>query len=1110
MWTPRRLLLVVLGLFLFGTSYGVYGYFLGRVDGLPELPEEYWPDDTGIPPPPPPPATTSPVDSKLIQAFGVDCDEVKKRTIKLEIRSRGLVLAADQFTIEHDGRVQFRPFSVAIFGKDHGDGAFPEINTVRSDVAYLEFDHPITSLTDMGKYKIIGGELIGNVLAVNNRRRPQHDEDLSLFTQGPMFYKEELHLIWTDKDVDVQDVQSKPQPMRITATGMRVHLTDDTHPPPAGHAASRKKVENISGVELVELRSDVTMNLFVDSHSGFLGTGSEQSAAEGKPPAGNAERPGTVTPLPPLQKNPWDHPAQAATEFVGPPAPPSQVEKTRIVIQTQGPFHYDVIHDHAEFWISQHPGPHPNRVEVTRLQELGKRDVLDCEHLELQFRRKGATAGPAGPAAPVAATREDRSVELEIEHAHATGRLVMVASDSEGLTAFGNDLVHNARTRLSILKGDQEMVAMKDGNEIHARELHLCGADRKNDQTATAIGPGWIDMLDSTQGERTVHAQWEKELVWAKDGPYDLLTLTGHASFEEKAPSPKTGMPDPATPKGPPVQKLDADCLKVWIEPAENSHPDNGDKHRRPHHLEATGNVQARSPDMIVHDSEHMLVWFRDGTPAGGTPPEAPEGKPGATNAPASPGSRPADNPGAAGTPDGPAGPASGDAKPGAPPEKPKKPIDLRARSVEAFVLRFGNRNELDKLRCEGGVHVLQDPATPDEKGVDIRGETLQLKRFPTGNFLVVTADQSKGQKELAYVQLDKITIIGPEVNIDQVENKAWVTGIGSMKMPSNTNFEGKKLEQPKELTVHWNESMLFTGKYADFRGGVQAEMEPAEPEKLSPHAEREVSRLACQTLQVFLDREVSLRQGEKEKDTKPARVDQLVCDKQVRTEETTWLGRQLRDYKRIVCTELSVDNREGLVSAPGAGVVYLLQLGTKDEAAPGAPSASQPALVGPQPEQELKLTRVTYAGRMFANNNTHTAIFNDNVEVVHLPSDNPDMTIDLTKPPPPGGMYLRCEQLKVRSVRHPDGTTSHQEMEAHRRVIVQSQEFWGRADVVTYDESKELVIFEGRDGNMATLYRKKVVGGEMDEIKSKKIYYWRRTNTFKTEGTEKLNAITN
>src|SRR5262249_54576259 len=129
---------------------------------------------------------------------------------------------------------------------------------------------------------------------------------------------------------------------------------------------------------------------------------------------------------------------------------------------------------------------------------------------------------------------------------------------------------------------------------------------------------------------------------------------------------------------------------------------------------------------------------------------------------------------------------------PAAAPEKPKKPIDLSARSVEAFVLRFGSRNEMDRLRCEGTVRVLQEPATPDEKGVDIRGQTLQLNRFPKGNVLVVTADQASRPRELAYVQMDKITMIGPEVNIDQVANKAWVNGIGSMKMPSTTDFEGK------------------------------------------------------------------------------------------------------------------------------------------------------------------------------------------------------------------------------------------------------------------------------------------------------------------------------
>ena len=44
------------------------------------------------------------------------------------------------------------------------DGKAPEINTVRSDIAYLTFDQPIANAHDMGNRKIVGGELVCQVL----------------------------------------------------------------------------------------------------------------------------------------------------------------------------------------------------------------------------------------------------------------------------------------------------------------------------------------------------------------------------------------------------------------------------------------------------------------------------------------------------------------------------------------------------------------------------------------------------------------------------------------------------------------------------------------------------------------------------------------------------------------------------------------------------------------------------------------------------------------------------------------------------------------------------------------------------------------------------------
>ena len=94
---------------------------------------------------------------------------------------------------------------------------------------------------------------------------------------------------------------------------------------------------------------------------------------------------------------------------------------------------------------------------------------------------------------------------------------------------------------------------------------------------------------------------------------------------------------------------------------------------------------------------------------------------------------------------------------------------------------------------------------------MDIKGDRLEMYYHPDGNLLVVTGD-------LAQLQMDKIYLIGPEVYIDQATNKAWVNGIGAMRMEeSNTTFSGDKMQKTVPMTVHWNQSMLFHGNFAEF-----------------------------------------------------------------------------------------------------------------------------------------------------------------------------------------------------------------------------------------------------------------------------------------------------
>ncbi len=1025
MWTPKRILLLLSGFVAFIAAYSMYAFWLGGIDGLPPLPRDFEPVDGSIETFADTVRPTPEADRRLELAFGPSWREDLQCKIRVEMRAKNLVLATNDFNAKQpDGRVLIAPFNVAIFGKEE-PGRPPEINTIRSKVALLTFERPITNISDMGRHKLVACELRGGgeeepIRIRNNRRTVKADDDISLMTQGPLFYHEDKHLIQTPAAVRLVDEQTKPEQSTITATGMELRLTTEPEakpgqsiPPPRP-----KKNQSISGVESIHLLSTVDMYLWVES-SGFLG--------------GNADKP------------------------VKPGEAPAEIPKLHI--STQGPFHYYVsadeekAPDRAVFELPAQPGQLPEKVTVTRVagpKTHEKRDQLQCDRLELTFRRRADGTGP----------REGSSVNLAIQDAHATGRPVVLHSDTDLLDAIGNDFFYNARTKLSVLKGDKdkEMWANKDGHEVFARELEI-DTSQKNVHQARARGPGRINMLDRATGKRNLHARWSEGLDFNKEGVYDCLTLRGEALFEDKEN----------------LQQLQADTLKVWLLPAERDAPAGSEAHKlRPHHLKAAGNVRVHSAELRVgQGTENLTIWFKD---VAARPPASDSAASSASSS--------------AGTPAGPkhSGPSVG-AKPDAgavaqpsasaptrgliptsSSDKNKKPLELSARSVVTHVLRLGDRNELERVTCDGAVHVHQEPATPEDKGIDIRGDSLTLNHFIEGSILVVTGSVA----QLAVVQLNKMTIRGLEVNIDQKSNTAWVNGMGAMQMLTEKDFEGEKLREPTELTVYWQRTMFFEGQNAVFEGRVQARQNN--------------STLLCEQLQAFLDRRVSFKEGEKRGQS--ASVQKMVCDKNVRIDEEKREGIKLVRKTRLASPSVLTNKEDNILEASGPGVLHMLQLGEKDETL-GGPRAQKNNAAK---EKELTLTRIMFRDKLYGNNQSRLAIFYGAIDVVHVPTDNIDVPLDVDKPLP-DMLHLQCERrLKVLSHRHSDGRTT-QEMEAEHKVYVEAQEFWGRGEILKYDESKQQVILEGGERGVATLYRTKGPGGVPDTFKARKITYNRRTN---------------
>jgi hypothetical protein len=1088
--------LLILGLTVFGGAFAVYLHFLGWVDGLPQLPPEYLVRRTPNEPLPKP--QFSAVEQKLQLAFGSNCIELNY-IIQIELHSKGIVLAANEFGFVN-GKVKLAPFSLATI-KERPGGGFPEINVVHCDVAILEFDKPVKTANDMNGKKIVACELQsdpdaptfdprrGKIRIRNNRGTSADDDDLCLETPGPIFYREADQRIYTRAAVKLLDLRDQPQATIVDAQGMEVFLAvESSEPAPGAPARPGKRTGSISGVRRVVLTSNVRMDLWLDPKDGFLANGPTKPAAA-----------------------------------------PSQTPAKRenVQITTPGPFYYDVQSDGARARFERLPSGATqlanNCVHVVRPQSnetLGTiYDQLECDFLEMQFANRPPpkpAASVVPMAAPPKAAGDDRSAT--VDWIHAWGQHIVMTSDEKNLAAHGTDLVHDAKAKSTTVRGEPRVVVLQNGHQLFTPELVLYGADSKDAQQAVARGPGEAHLLTGTADPKqpsarggpasphVVVASWRDQCVYRKEEAFNLLTLTGDAVFE-----------DPAN-----GHRLRADQIRLWLTPdqpqpaAAVKAPAGGptaNPNVRPRKMEATGQVAVRSPDLTIHDTELLVLMFREAAPR----PVAPPGADLATRRPDEP--RAGTAPGA--TAPGPASPAP-----------PPRPFDVAARSVEAY-LTLGEdglalpgqgadvtkapggsaqQTQLERVYCVGNVRVHQDPEKPGDRPLEVLGKELDLTRAVTGNVLEVHGTPT----EFGQVQLPEMKLLGTRIRIDQVQNTAEVDGRGVMQMASKTDFEGNQLAKPTDLIVTWKRGMNFNGKEARFYENVGA----SQDNKI----------LQCENMQVYLIRPVSLNQrpGEpKGPNAETAQVDKVVCDSAgqpqgVTIVETEFDARGLLKYQRIECSELTLKKEEGLVEARvqplKPGYVRLLQRGPKGEPGGGlmptpTPSGRRGAAPTPaQPvEEEYKYTLVRFEGKMVVNNHSRTAhFFNANgahkvIDVLHMPIGDDGAVRDLpsfeqlVNNLPTGAMHLQCDQLSIRTrPKDAQGREFHEMQATGNGAEVQwEKQFYGKADLIAFDEASQKMTLQGKgDGNFAVA--QKLTRGPGDQpVKAKVFTYNRLTGEF-------------
>ncbi|MBA4187065.1 MAG: hypothetical protein C0467_03515 [Planctomycetaceae bacterium] len=917
-------------------------------------------------------------------------------------------------------------------------------------------------------------------------------------------------------------------PPTVTAVGMRVYLEPQSQAKkPAQPKTPAAGSAGFGGVQRVEFLEKVVMNLWVDGgQQGFVGGGEGKPAISGEPTvAASALAGGLLS---------GAHAARA-------------MSRDLLQVETRGPFVYDSVKNLARFDVLPLADPNlPNDVQVTKVPPRPGTQTLFSQVLELEFNgpptgNPSTTATPAKPAEkpePTAKAAPASAPKFKRLHAwtYTQGRFLTVSSDADQLEAYGQDLVHEAATARTQLTG-APLYAIQQRNVLTAggpKQSAILVLDQPPNppgpvtqprkMQATVLGPGRVELYDAASNSSSITASWLTSMVQTRESTsereLDLFTFTDGAKFED-------------------VKSdfwLKGNVLKLWLtvpppEPKSGAVSATPPARSQPHRLQALGEVTGHSADMDIDQSEHLNTLFRDVAP-----PVAVT----AVVAPTSPAAPPKGNPQQP-PPQVAAAPVTPAPKA---PEKQKPPMKLRARTIETWVARYpqakppggpvapkpgepaatdqtgGMKYQMEKARCEGMVSVHQDPVDATKpRGTDILGSRMIIDSTPDGSVLTVFGwDNRPGE-----LHNEGTSLIGPKVVIDQLHNLALVEGRGSLVMPTSSDLSGNSLKQAEVIVVHFRDGMKFQGakKVADFFGKVTAA--------------QGASWVTCHTLQVNFDRPIYLTQMNRPGTPAPApkpgatakpggdgpKVDVVYCypapadaadspqEKQVyfnQVDRDPVSGKPIR-RQQIVAIELTMkaevrDPSGGepykFLRATGPGVVRTWQPGSKEDSSLGQSPMANP-MNPPQPAQsEMKLTIVNFSGWMIGKDKGPVykdATFYDSIQVIDVPSDNPDLEVELHKLPPRATLLSCAEQLVVWTHSKPKEPTE-QHMKATGNAYMRNDEYDGWGESI--EAVGKTVIFEGL-GSVPARIKSRFNGNDQT---GKKIIFDRATNHYKVEGS--------
>ncbi len=493
------------------------------------------------------------------------------------------------------------------------------------------------------------------------------------------------------------------------------------------------------------------------------------------------------------------------------------------------------------------------------------------------------------------------------------------------------------------------------------------------------------------------------------------------------------------------IGELEAEEIHFWLTEIPPPEPSQQAK-LQPDRMLARNGVRVRSPGFSAA-VEQMEVWFENLPPAQGSDWKAEGGKP------------KAETPG-----------QSGQTAPSVvplrdnPPSAPRRHFEVTGRLLRARLLlrkaedpelsELTEEAELSELTVEEGVRFVEtQTAKAGERPMLITGDRLHAVDAGQPHATVTVTGQP------AHFEARGLALDGSNLNLNRGTNRLWIDGPGQMLVPIEKDLQGQPLPQPGVMKVRWQERMAFDGRTARFEERVTA----TGPQQL----------LRTETLEVHFRRPISFSGDQIESDPE---VEQLLCRGGVFMESTALDDAGRKSHQTMEVVDLAVNLISGALTAGGPGWLCSLH---------------------PTPKG-LRCLQLHFQGSITGNVLQREMTFHDRVRMAYAPADSWNTTLDIDdiESLGPERMLMSCERLTVAQMS--DARDTWRELEAAENVVAEGQSDSGtysaQAARATYDERKDLLVFEGDGRTPATLSLQQQIGGPRSGTAAQKFYYSPRT----------------